>query len=86
MRVDRIESNDHLLRIGFYNVGIQQSMLETKKKPAADKRLDRLARDIADSFDTHDLDLLGHLPLVIAAGPLYKMGGPDLTSRSRADV
>ena len=86
MRVDRIDSNDDLLRVGFYNVGIQQSMLEKTKRRKADDRLDRLATDIADSFDTHELDLLGHLPLVIAAGPLYKMGGPELTSRNRADV
>ena len=86
MRVDRIDSNNDLLRVGFYNVGILQAMLKNLNKRKADKRLDRLATDIADAFENHDLDLLGHLPLVIAAGPLYKMGGPDLTSRSRADV
>ena len=63
MRVDRIESNDALLRLGFYNVGIQQSMLDNLTRRKAELRLDRLATDSADSFITHEIDLLGHLPI-----------------------
>ena len=50
MHVDRIEDSDELLRVGFYNVGIQQSMLENKKRNRSEKRLDTLAADIAESF------------------------------------
>ena len=74
MRVDRIESNDALLRLGFYNVGIQQSMLDNLTRRKAELRLDRLATDIADSFITHELDLLGHLPTSTPeVGRVYKM-------------
>ena len=74
MRVDRIDSNDDLLRVGFYNVGIQQGMLNNLTKRKAENRLDRLATDIADAFNTHELDLLGHLPTSIPeVGRVYKM-------------
>ena len=74
MPVDRIEINAALLKLAFYNVGIQQGMLNNLTKRKAENRLDRLATDIADSFNTHELDLLDHLPTSTPEiGRVYKM-------------
>ena len=74
MRVDRIEINAALLRLAFYNVGIQQGMLNNLTKRKAENRLDRLATDIVDAFITHEIDLLGHLPISTPEiGRVYKM-------------
>ena len=47
-----------VLRVAFYNVGIQQPELDKKFKKEADKKPRKLARDIAEAFNRHHLDLL----------------------------
>ena len=53
------EANDDLLRVGFYNVGINQTTLEQKKRGRAKAYLDRLIDDIKNGFRHHKLDVLG---------------------------
>ena len=45
--------------VGFYNLGLQQSALENKRKAKVEDRLRQLADDIANAFHNHCLDILG---------------------------
>ena len=60
VRADDIPSPDNLLRFGFYNVGIQQNMLENKNnRQKSMAKIEDFVLDIVDAFENHDLDLLG---------------------------
>ena len=52
------DDDSSVLRVGFYNVGIQQSELDKKNAQDAKKKCMALAQDIADAFQKHSLDLL----------------------------
>ena len=47
-----------LLTVGFYNVGIQQTALENRKRDIVEGRLRQLTDDIANTFRNHSLDML----------------------------
>ena len=53
-----VEDDETVLRAAFYNVGMQQSDLDTKRRKTAEGRCARLAHDIAEGFKKHRLDLL----------------------------
>ena len=53
-----VEDDETVLRVAFYNIGLQQSALDTKKRAVAEARCQALARDIAEGFRRHRLDLL----------------------------
>ena len=53
-----VEDDATVLRVAFYNVGMQQSALDSKKSDRAAKRCRALAHDIAEGFRMHRLDLL----------------------------
>ena len=53
-----VKNDETVLRVAFYNVGIQQSDLDSKKCTVAEKRCRKFAGDIAAAFLTHRLDLL----------------------------
>ena len=53
-----VQNDETLLRVAFYNVGIQQQDLNTKKPRRAVERCQLLAHDIAEAFTKHRLDLL----------------------------
>ena len=53
-----VEDDETVLRVAFYNVGMQQSDLDTKRRKTAEGRCARLAHDIAEGFKKHRLDLL----------------------------
>ena len=53
-----VENDETLLRVAFYNVGMQQSALDTKTSERADKRCRILAFDIAEGFRKHRLEPL----------------------------
>ena len=52
------DDDSSVLRVGFYNVGIQQSEVDKKNAQDANKKCMALAQDIADAFQKHRLDLL----------------------------
>ena len=70
--------------VGFYNVGIQQSAFENRKKAVVEERLRQLANDIANCFHNHRLDMLaicelgGH-----TRGLSAKMHFPDLDTQKK---
>ena len=45
--------------VGFYNLGVQQSMLDPDLQKRADYRMAKIAQDIADAFQNRSLDFLG---------------------------
>ena len=45
--------------VGFYNLGVQQSMLDPESENRALNRMLRIRQDVADAFHTHSLDMLG---------------------------
>ena len=47
-----------LLTVGFYNVGIQQTAFENRKRAKVEGRLRQLTTDINSTFRNHDLDVL----------------------------
>ena len=53
-----VESDETVLRVAFYNVGMQHSALDSKNGYKSLNRCEALARDIADGFRKHCLDLL----------------------------
>ena len=59
MQSARDAEKKHLFTVGYYNVGMQQSMLDNRKEGKAQMRVHRLAQDIADAFKGSRLDLLG---------------------------
>ena len=61
--VTTVEHDETMLRSAFYNVGIQQQDLDTKKSKPAEKRCRDLAHDIAEGIRKHRLDLLCLLEL-----------------------
>ena len=71
-----------LLTVGFYNVGIQQTDLENRKRHKVEARLMQLSDDIANAFCNHNLDMLaicelgGHLHGLSAEMPF-----PDLDTQ-----
>ena len=52
------ENDETVVRVAFYNVGIQQAHLDTKSFKRAEKRCRALANDIAEGFRKHRLELL----------------------------
>ena len=56
--VTEVEDDETLLRVAFYNVGIQQSDLDSKRWQKAQTRCEFLAHDIAEGFRRHRLELL----------------------------
>ena len=52
------EDDTSVLRVAFYNVGIQQPQLNTKHKASVEMKCHALAADIAEGFRRHHLDLL----------------------------
>ena len=53
-----VENDATVLRVAFYNVGLQQQELSTRKRAPAEERCRNLAHDIAEGFRKHRLDLL----------------------------
>ena len=56
--VTRVLDDEKILRVAFYNVGLQQSALNIKNRTTAEQRCEMLADDIAEGFRKHRLDLL----------------------------
>ena len=56
MKIDFLEADECLCIPGFYNTGLQQSMLDTDKKATAEKRLRAFCKEIAAAFHNHNLD------------------------------
>ena len=70
--------------VGFYNVGIQQTALENRRKAVVEERLRQVANDIANCFHNHRLDIFaicklgGH-----TRGLSAKMHFPDLDTHKK---
>ena len=47
-----------MLTVGFYNVGIQQTALQNRRKAKVEARLKQLTDDITNAFHNHSLDML----------------------------
>ena len=69
--------------VAFYNIGLQQSALENRRKAKVD-RLRQLADDIANAFHNHRLDILGLCELGgHERGISAQMHFPDLDTQEK---
>ena len=53
-----VPNDESVLRVAFYNVGMEQSDLDTKRIEVAQERCRKFAHDIVAAFRDHRLDLL----------------------------
>jgi len=57
-RFNKTEDDETVLRVAYYNVGLQQTAMDTKPSSRAEGCCRHLANDIAESFRKHRLHLL----------------------------
>ena len=70
--------------VAFYNIGLQQSALENRRKAKVEDRLRQLADDIANAFHNHRLDILGLCELGgHERGISAQMHFPDLDTQQK---